>query len=165
MTTISIICMHILNFFILVCISLVLTACGFFSSSPLPPPLPAKAHKVVKTAYTQIGKQYRLGGSSPTSGFDCSGLIWWAYKQHGIKVPRITSDQAKIGKSIPRKKMRSGDIMVFRTASGPRGLHTGLYAGSRSFIHSPRSGKKVCMEYIDNSYWKKNLIAIRRVTK
>ena len=151
MTTISIICRHILNFFILVCISLVLTACGFFSSSPLPPPLPAKAHKVVKTAYTQIGKQY--------------SLIWWAYKQHGIKVPRITSDQAKIGKSIPRKKMRSGDIMVFRTASGPRGLHTGLYAGSRSFIHSPRSGKKVCMEYIDNSYWKKNLIAIRRVTK
>lgn len=156
---------HILNLCMLLSISLVLTACGFFSSSTPPPPLPAKAHKVVKTAYTQIGKNYRLGGSSPNRGFDCSGLIWWAYKQNGINVPRITSDQAKIGKSIPRKQLRSGDIMVFRTASGPRGLHTGLYAGSRSFIHSPRAGKKVCMECIDNSYWKKNLISIRRVTK
>lgn len=154
----------IFNFFILLCMSLSLTACGFFSS-PSPPPLPAKAHKVVKTAYTQIGKRYRLGGSSPGKGFDCSGLIWWAYKQNGINVPRITSEQAKFGKSVPRKKLRSGDIMVFRTNSGPRGLHTGIYAGSRSFIHSPSSGKKVCMECIDNSYWKAKLISIRRVTR
>lgn len=153
------------NFVLLLCICLFVPACGLFKSSPPPQPLPPKAHKVVKTAYTQMGKNYRLGSASPRKGFDCSGLIWWAYKQNGIKVPRITSEQAKIGKAVPRKKVRSGDIVVFKTGQGPRGLHTGLYAGSGAFIHSPRAGKQVCMESLDKIFWKKNLISIRRVTK
>lgn len=153
---------------VLICLSLVLAlslgGCGLFSARVDPGPPPIKAHKVVKTAYAQMGKKYSPGGASPRKGFDCSGLIWWAYRQHGINVPRITSDQAKTGKAVPKKMARSGDIMVFRTSNSPRGLHTGIYAGNNCFIHSPRRGKTVCMENLV-PYWHKKLVAVRRVVQ
>ena len=113
---------------LLVC-AVLLTACGAFRSAPDSGPAPESARKAVKTAYTQMGKKYRPGGASPQKGFDCSGLIWWAYRENGVKVPRITTDQANAGQKIPLSDARQGDILVFRTGSGPRGLHTGIYAG------------------------------------
>lgn len=145
---------------------LILGGCGFFGHKTADTsPTSAKAHKVVKTAYSQMGKQYRLGGSSPQKGFDCSGLIWWAYRQHGVKVPRITTDQAKTGQAVPTTNPRPGDIVVFRTGDSPRGLHTGIYAGDGSFIHSPRKGERVRMESLNIPYWKSKLIAVRRVVR
>ena len=81
---------------LLVC-AVLLTACGAFRSAPDSGPAPESARKAVKTAYTQMGKKYRSGGASPQKGFDCSGLIWWAYRENGVKVPRITTDQARAG--------------------------------------------------------------------
>ncbi len=140
-----------------------LSGCGFFGKDLDPGPAPAKAQNVVRSAYSQMGKNYRLGGASPAKGFDCSGLIWWAYQQNGVKVPRITQDQAKSGKSVAKNSPRAGDIVVFRLKDSPRGLHTGLYAGGGSFIHSPRRGEKVRMESLNVSYWQDRLIAVRRV--
>jgi len=110
---------------------------------------PQRAQNIVRTASSQEGKQYRMGGASPSRGFDCSGLIWWAYRQNGLKVPRVTAP-------------RPGDIMVFRTSSGPRGLHTGIYAGNNTFIHSPSRGKTVRRENME-PYWGNRLIAVRRI--
>jgi cell wall-associated NlpC family hydrolase len=110
-----------------------------------------------------MGKKYRPGGASPQKGFDCSGLIWWAYRENGVKVPRITTDQANAGQKIPLSDARQGDILVFRTGSGPRGLHTGIYAGGNSFIHSPRRGENVRVESLEVPYWRNKLIAVRRV--
>lgn len=141
--------------------------CGLFQKQP-PPDFSGtspQARKVVQTAYTQMGKKYRLGGASPQKGFDCSGLIWWSYKRHGIKVPRITSDQARAGRAVPQKAARAGDIVVFRTGSSPRGLHTGLYSGNGTFIHSPRKGERVRMESLEVPYWKKKLISVRRIVR
>lgn len=139
-----------------------LGGCGMFTGSPPPPNF--KCTGVVKTAYNQVGKKYRMGGASPQKGFDCSGLVWWSYKQHGIKLPRITTDQAKTGKAVPKKQVKPGDILVFKTGQSPRGLHTGLYAGADSFIHSPGKGKKVCLEKLSAAYWRNKLIAVRRIT-
>ena len=149
---------------LLVC-AVLLTACGAFRSAPDSGPAPESARKAVKTAYTQMGKKYRSGGASPQKGFDCSGLIWWVYKQNGYKVPRITVDQASAGYSVPKNQARPGDIVVFRTGSSPRGLHTGIYAGGNSFIHSPRRGEKVRMENMSIPYWSNKLIAVRRVVR
>lgn len=144
--------------------SLFLTGCGFFSQKTVSPQPHVSTHKIVRTAYSQIGKKYRSGGSSPQKGFDCSGLVWWSYSQHGIKVPRITSDQAKTGRKVAKKAARPGDIVVFRTSNSPRGLHTGIYAGNQKFIHSPSTGKRVCVETLaDNSYWSNRLVSIRRI--
>lgn len=145
---------------------LLLGGCGFFGQKTADSgPAPIKAHKVVRTAYSQMGKQYRSGGASPQKGFDCSGLIWWAYRQHGVKVPRITTDQARAGQPVPKARPRAGDIVVFRTGNSPRGLHTGIYAGGGSFIHSPRKGERVRMESLNIPYWKSKLIAVRRVVR
>ena len=123
---------------------------------------PQRAQNIVRTASSQEGKQYRMGGASPSRGFDCSGLIWWAYRQNGLKVPRVTVDQARAGYAVPKSSPRPGDIMVFRTSSGPRGLHTGIYAGNNTFIHSPSRGKTVRRENMQ-PYWGNRLIAVRRI--
>lgn len=142
--------------------AILLSGCGLLRPTGNGP-APAQAQKVVHTAYAQMGKKYRLGGASPQKGFDCSGLIWWAYRQNGLKVPRITTDQAKAGQPVPKNLARPGDIVVFRTGQSPRGLHTGIYAGGDAFIHSPRRGERVRMESMNIPYWRKKLISVRRV--
>lgn len=121
------------------------------------------SHKVVRTAQGQIGTRYRMGGSSPSAGFDCSGLIWWSFRQHGITVPRVTTDQINAGSRISRPE--PGDILVFRIGGRGTGLHTGLYAGNGQFVHSPSSGKRVRMDKLADDYWQPRLIAIRRIKR
>lgn len=141
-----------------------LGACSFLKPQPRPAlPPEGQTCNVVRSAYSQMGKSYSAGGCSPRKGFDCSGLVWWSYRQHGYKIPRITTDQAKAGKAVPRKKLKPGDILVFKTGQSPRGLHTGLYAGANAFIHSPRKGQSIRMDKLNSGYWSKTLIAARRV--
>lgn len=151
-----------MNILAMILLAGMLSGCGFFGAELVPPP--ASSNKIVRTAQSQMGKKYCPGGASPQKGFDCSGLIWWSYRQHGLKIPRITTDQAKVGQKVPPKLARAGDIMVFRVADSPRGLHTGIYAGKGCFIHSPGSGRKVCMARL-YPYWNDKLVAIRRVVQ
>lgn len=118
-----------------------------------------KAMLVVDTARKQIGKRYRYGGETPGKGFDCSGLLWWSFRQHGIQIPRVSKDQARFGKAVSLSSLRAGDILIFRIKSG---LHTALYAGNSNFVHSPSSGKRVRQDKLD-SYWKPKLQSARRV--
>lgn len=149
---------------VLVCCVLAwLAGCGSKSSPSSSPYANAKAQHVVTTAHKAMGTKYRSGGDAPHKGFDCSGLIWWAYHKNGIAVPRITRDQAIAGISVPQHKARHGDIVVFRTRQGPQGLHTGMYAGDGNFIHSPRKGERVRMESLEIPYWRDKLVAVRRV--
>ena len=155
-----------LSLFRLACVFLslaMLTGCALFRAGD--DDVPASAKKAVNAAYSQMGKKYKYGGASPKNGFDCSGLVYWSYMKTGVRVPRITRDQARTGFGVSSGHMREGDIVVFRTGNGPNSLHTGLYAGGKSFIHSPRRGKVVCMERIDKPYWKGKLVAIRRVVR
>ncbi len=135
-----------------------LGACGSKSSGNF-----TVGQKVAKTAHSQIGKDYVFGGASPQKGFDCSGLIWWAYKEHGITVPRVTKDQATTGKKISSSNAKPGDIVVFKPSHSSSALHTGLYLGANKFIHSPRTGAEIRIESINNSYWKPKLKSVRRV--
>lgn len=133
---------------------------GFFGSDD---PSSGRGEKVAKTARKQVGIPYRYGGTTPR-GFDCSGLIWWSYLQHGVKIPRISEDQLRAGKKIrSRKSIKHGDIVVFKTGRGRSGLHTGLYVGNNQFIHAPTSGKRVRLDSLNNVYWSPRLIAIRRI--
>ena len=145
-----------------------LNGCGFlsfFSASNDGNVPRLRKSTVIKTACTQLGKNYRAGEASPHKGFDCSGLVWWSYKQHGIDVPRRTVEQAKAGKAVSKKHARAGDIVVFKTSNSPNGLHTGLYYNREKFLHSPSKGKKVCLEKLSGGWWSKRLVAIRRVAQ
>ncbi len=156
---------YLRNYLLLGLCCFLLSGCGLFRPAVDNTYVPAAARKVFNTAYSQMGKNYRSGGASPQKGFDCSGLVWWAYRVNGYKIPRVSLDQARYGQSVPKEYARTGDIVVFRTNSGSQGLHTGLYAGGNAFIHSPRSGAKVRMERMDIPYWRSKLVAIRRIVR
>lgn len=121
--------------------------------------------RVVLAAQQQIGRKYRYGGESPAGGFDCSGLIWWAYRVNGIRVPRVTGDQAGAGVRVSPRRAQPGDILVFKTGRFWGGLHTGLYVGNGRFIHSPSSGKRVRIDSLANEYWGPRLRDVRRVVR
>ncbi len=122
-----------------------------------------KANDVVRSVQSQLGVKYVLGGASPSTGFDCSGLLHWAYKQNGIDIPRITTDQAYAGRSVALKNIQPGDILVFSQDSAPNKLHTGIYIGDSKFIHSPNSKSVVREESINIAYWQQSLVLARRI--
>lgn len=125
------------------------TLSGSYVSDPTPSP---KGNAIVNTARTQIGKPYKWGGTTPSTGFDCSGYVYWAYQQNGVKVPRSTGEQANAGKTVGRSALRPGDIVVF----SPRwqaSKHTGIYCGKGKFLHSPKSGSRIREEAIDAKHW------------
>lgn len=157
---------RILRFLVLLaaCCGL-LTGCGLFRFAPDDGPAPASAHRVVQSARSQVGKSYVSGGASPRKGFDCSGLVYWAYRVNGYKIPRVTTAQARVGQAVDSSNARAGDIVVFRTGEGRTGLHTGLCTDSKNFIHSPNRRGRVRVERLDVPYWKRKLIAVRRVVR
>ncbi len=117
---------------------------------------------LVATARAQIGIKYKSGGATPKSGFDCSGLLVWTYRQHGVTLPRTAKEQASWGRRVAKNQLRPGDIVVFRI-SLRQGYHTGIYSGGGRFIHSPRAGSRVREESLSVDYWKKRFVSGRRL--
>ena len=118
---------------------------------------------IVKVALTQIGKPYVWGGNSPVKGFDCSGLVWWVFKQNGLNLPKVSYKQKIAGKSILRKELRKGDLVLFKTNPKGRSLHVGIYVGKGMFIHSPKKGSSVRLDSVSNPYWQRVYVCARRV--
>ena len=115
----------------------------------------------VQTARQQIGVPYRYGGSTP-KGFDCSGLVHYAYLRAGIKVPRTTGELLRRAHRVPLAKLRPGDVLFFRIAP-PKITHVGLYIGGSRFVHAPSSGKEVSYASLNDEYWKHHLVYAGRL--
>ncbi|VAW76491.1 hypothetical protein MNBD_GAMMA15-1620 [hydrothermal vent metagenome] len=112
-------------------------------------------------AANMIGTPYRYGGASPR-GFDCSGLVQYAYSQVGVQAPRSTKEQYRQIRRIRVSELRPGDLVFFKL-SGNRVSHVGIYAGDDRFIHSPSSGKSVSYASLRNPYWKKRIAGAGRL--
>jgi cell wall-associated NlpC family hydrolase len=108
-----------------------------------------------------VGKPYRYGGASPSTGFDCSGLVQWSYAQAGRKLPRSTDDQRALAHRIKVAELRRGDLIFF-DQEGKKNSHVGIYVGSGEFVHAPSSGKHVRRDRLDAPYWSKHLAEARR---
>ncbi|WP_297228538.1 NlpC/P60 family protein [uncultured Desulfovibrio sp.] len=122
----------------------------------------ASGQSVVKTARSAIGTPYVPGGRNP-GGFDCSGLVQWAYQSVGVKLPRTAREQSTIGQRIMRvEDMRAGDIVAFRHPR--RGYHTGIYVGDGKFVHSPRRRSSVKISSLDDPYFNNTFLGARRVS-
>lgn len=131
------------------------------SEMPLAQNLPSSKRQLLRAAQSAIGTPYVVGGMSP-GGFDCSGLVCWAYGNVGVKLPRTAREQSVIGTSVRRvEDMQAGDIVAFRHPK--RGYHTGIYVGGGKFIHSPRRKSHVKINSLDDPYFSKTFLSARRV--
>lgn len=114
----------------------------------------------------QMGKPYRWGGSSPREGFDCSGLIYYAYKDVvKIKMPRTANEMYHLRDAAPikRSELEKGDLVFFRINNRGTADHVGVYLGNGKFIQSPRTGEEIRISQLDNDYWQNHYIGARRV--
>jgi len=120
-------------------------------------------YRVVATAKKQIRKKYRWGGSTPRTGFDCSGLTRYAFKSANIHLPRTAAAQYKHTKRISLSKMQAGDLIFFHTRrTRARVNHVGIYVGNGQFIHAPRKGKRVSIVKL-SKYWRRKAVGAGRV--
>ncbi len=117
---------------------------------------------VVSVALASIGTPYLWGGTGE-DGFDCSGLIQYAYAQSGILLPRVSWAQIQAGSPVPadRGMLREGDVLGFSDGRSRATDHVGLYIGDGDFIHSSSSGVRVSS--LENDYWETRLVAARRI--
>jgi cell wall-associated NlpC family hydrolase len=125
------------------------------------------ARRVVSTAERYIGVPYRYGGSSPQSGFDCSGFVQYVYGQQGVDLPRTSRQMAGVGVPVEpsSRSMAVGDLMLFE--QGGRISHVAIYAGNGRFIHSSSSGRGVRYDDLDTRrgrWFADHMVAARRVT-
>ncbi|MDR2353316.1 MAG: C40 family peptidase [Deltaproteobacteria bacterium] len=135
--------------------ALVLGGCG--AKSPQAPPL---ALAVTQTAGKYLGTPYVFGGRSP-KGFDCSGLVWYVFRENGIELPSNSGKQAKKGVRISFDELRPGDLVFFQKRG--RINHVGIYVGDGKMIHAPGRGKKVRFASLDSDYFRKTFAQARRV--
>lgn len=120
---------------------------------------------ILESARSLVGTPYRFGGASPAEGFDCSGLVAYVARLHGIPLPRVVSDQFAAGRAIDRSHLAPGDLVFYSTV-GPGATHVGIVLennGMLRFIHAPADGSSVRVERFDTPYWESRWVGARRV--
>lgn len=118
---------------------------------------------IVAEAMKYIGLKYVWGGTSLTSGADCSGYLQSVFKKFGINLARVTYDQINQGSKISFSDMQVGDLIFFDTdpsQSGPD--HVGLYIGNGKFVHAPKPGDSVKVSSLSDGYYSSRFMAARR---
>ena len=107
-----------------------------------------------------IGRPYRFGGSEPAGGFDCSGLVHYAYRVLGLDLPRTAETQQGATMPVTTASLAVGDLLFFRLGRGVD--HVGIYYGDGRFVHAPSQGKAVTLSRLDEAYWREHLAGAGR---
>lgn len=113
----------------------------------------AKVEEVLMRALTLSGLEYKYGGRSPETGFDCSGFVQYVFRQAAhIALPPNARSISELGRAVSRDELQPGDLVFFSTIQSAIS-HVGIYMGNNRFIHAPRAGGKVRIDSINSSYW------------
>lgn len=126
------------------------------------PPASPQAAKALEIALKQRGVDYRPGGNNPSQGFDCSGLVNFAFLNAGVQLPRDSRSMYSVTTRVQTSDLRPGDLVFFRQRSSQIS-HVGIYAGSGQFVHAPSAGKDVEVTSLGDAYWKKRYVGAGRV--
>lgn len=136
-----------------------------------PPPLRLAPHvrldpeRVLfqELAFDYLGTPYRRGGSSLTTGVDCSYLVRHLYRRTiGLSLPRSAAEQAQATEPVPLDELRTGDLLFFRHAERRYG-HVAVYMGDGVFLHAGEKDAQVTTDELSKPYWLRRLTGIRRV--
>jgi cell wall-associated NlpC family hydrolase len=132
-------------------------------NDPRPPKGPTRkptlGERAAVNALEVVGVPYRWGGTSPATGFDCSGLVRWAYLRVGVDLPHSSYALYGTGREVPRSRLEAGDVLVFSGLG-----HVGLYIGDGRMVHAPYSGKNVEVVELGRSHYSGRLVSARRVS-
>jgi cell wall-associated NlpC family hydrolase len=115
--------------------------------------------RAANVALSQVGVPYRYGGST-RSGFDCSGLVQYSYKQAGKRIPRTTRQLWSSSSTVARHELQVGDLLFFSIEG--KMSHVGLYLGDQQFVHAPSSGRTVSVERLTSPFYSAALIRVGR---
>jgi len=119
---------------------------------------PTVGQRAARNALRAVGVPYRWGGASPTSGFDCSGLVYWAYGQLGVELPHSSYALYGRGRPVARSRMKAGDLLFFSGLG-----HMGLYVGRGRMVHAPQSGRLVEVVSLVGTHYGSRLVGARRI--
>jgi cell wall-associated NlpC family hydrolase len=123
----------------------------------------SQARNLVLYAMGFLGINYKYGGSSPETGFDCSGLVNYVFNHAlGLILPRDSYAISRSGSDVARDELQPGDLVFFNTMRRPFS-HVGIYLGEQRFIHSPSSGGQVEIVSMANRYWQQRYNGARRI--
>jgi cell wall-associated NlpC family hydrolase len=132
---------------------------GVVTSERTPPwAPPTKAERAARFAVETVGTPYRWGGESPSTGFDCSGLVRWAYGRVGVDLPHSSYALYGEGRRVSEARMEPGDILFFEGLG-----HVGLYLGGGRMVHAPQTGRNVEVVRLGSTNYGARLIGARRV--
>ena len=123
-----------------------------------------EVQKMLDTALSYLGVPYRLGGASPLTGFDCSGLVSHVFRQtFGLSLPRTAREIARNGAAVARGELLPGDLVFFNTR-GFLNSHVGIYLGDSKFVHAPNARGRVRIDDMDNTYYRTRFNGARRMS-
>ena len=114
-------------------------------------------------ALQQQGVPYVWGGAAPAEGFDCSGLIYWAYAQAGLTLPRTSAEMWHWTERVSAAEALPGDLVFFAGTNGPDISHVAIYAGAGLLLNAPNVGENVTLEPLNDPYWQMHLAGFGRV--
>jgi len=145
---------------------------GCAGPRPAPPPLPperlapasAERSEALLQAVLALGTDYRYGGASPATGYDCSGLVAHVFAQAwGLELPHNARAQSEIGAPVSLAELQPGDLVFYNTQHRAFS-HVGIYLGNGRFVHAPKTGARVRVEQLRTRYWMRRFDGARRLT-
>ncbi len=123
----------------------------------------ADMNELTEYALSLTGTPYKYGGTSPDTGFDCSGFVGHVFKEKlGKTLPRSSEEIGRLGVAQKSSLLKPGDLVFYNTLN-KNYSHVGIYLGNGQFVHSPSKGKTVGIVNMSEPYWKKRYNGARRL--
>lgn len=122
-----------------------------------------KVNPLLKQAYGYQGVRYRWGGTSRSSGVDCSGFTTSVFRSQGISLPRTAIEQSHVGDPVSKSNLQAGDLVFFRTNRSVRVNHVGIYIGEGKFMHAATRAGHVMVSSLSDPYYVRAYATARRV--